>query len=54
MTRHPSIVTWVRGRLVIQPCDCMACEPRPWSLGDAAVFCGAFTVALLALLWWVS
>ena len=50
MTRHPSMVTWVAGKVRVDPCDCPSCVSREPAVGAAVVLIVAGMVASF-LLW---
>jgi hypothetical protein len=51
MTSHPSMVTWVAGKVRVEPCDCSSCIERAPAVGAAIVLIVAGMVASFVL--WV-
>ncbi len=51
MSPHPSMVTWVAGKVRVDPCDCSSCIDRAPAVGAAIVLILAAVVASFVL--WV-
>jgi hypothetical protein len=51
MSPHPSMVTWVAGKMRVEPCDCSTCVERSPAVGAAIVLILAALVSSFVL--WV-
>jgi hypothetical protein len=51
MNAHPSMVTWVAGKVRVEPCDCSSCTKREPLVGAAIVLLVAAMAASFVL--WV-